>query len=125
VWLLTNRKAKVRRGKVQLIDASGERFWKSMRRSLGSKRREIPPEARDTIVHIFHEIANGNGEWSDVSKLFDTEDFGYRELRIERPLRLRFQATPDRIDARRKERSPKRMIFDRHSSLTDLTQRSA
>jgi type I restriction enzyme M protein len=42
VWLLTNRKPPVRRGKVQLIDASGERFWKAMRKSLGSKRREIP-----------------------------------------------------------------------------------
>ncbi len=79
VWLLTNRKAKARRGKVQLIDASGERFWKSLRKNLGSKRREIPPEARNTIVRIFHDMANGGGDWSDVSKIFDTEDFGYRE----------------------------------------------
>ena len=48
VWLLTNRKPASRRGKVQLIDASGERFWKSMRKSLGSKRREIPDEAPRT-----------------------------------------------------------------------------
>jgi len=98
VWLLTNRKPKARLGKVQLIDGSGEQFWKSMRRSLGSKRREIPPDARDTIVHIFHDMANGGGEWSDVSKLFDTQDFGYREIRIERPLRLSFQVTPSRIE---------------------------
>ena len=51
VWLLTNRKPAARRGKVQLIDASGERFWKSMRKSLGSKRREIPEAtARKEIV---------------------------------------------------------------------------
>jgi type I restriction enzyme M protein len=61
VWLLTNRKETKRRGKVQLIDASGERFWKPMRKNLGSKRREIRDEARETISHIFHEMANGGG----------------------------------------------------------------
>src|SRR5258708_33593957 len=75
-----------------------------MRKSLGSKRREIPPEARDTIVHIFHQMANGGGEWSDVSKIFDTVDFGYREIRIERPLRLTFQATPERVEKLKTEK---------------------
>lgn len=98
VWLLTNKKERKRQGKVQLIDASGERFWKAMRKSLGSKRRLIPDDARETIVHIYHEFANGGGEWADVSKIFDTEDFGYREIRIERPLRLNFQAAPERIE---------------------------
>jgi len=104
LWLLTNRKAKARRGKVQLIDASGERFGKLMRKNLGSKRREIPPEARDTIVQIFHDMANGGGEWSDVSKIFDSKDFGYREIRVERPLRLSFQATPERIATLKSEK---------------------
>ncbi|TPL76249.1 SAM-dependent DNA methyltransferase [Mesorhizobium sp. B2-3-13] len=98
VWLLTNRKEPKRRGKVQLIDASGERFWKPMRKSLGSKRREIRDDARETIVHIFHEMANGGGEWADVSRIFDTTDFGYREIKIEQPLRLNFQANPERIE---------------------------
>jgi type I restriction enzyme M protein len=97
VWLLTNRKAKERRGKVQLIDASGEQFWKPMRKNLGSKRREIRDEARETISTIFHEMANGGGPWSAVSKIFDTTDFGYREIRVERPLRLNFQASKERI----------------------------
>ena len=65
VWLLTNRKHKTRRGKVQLIDASGERFWKSMRKSLGKKRREIPEEARHQIVRIYADMLNGDGEWGD------------------------------------------------------------
>ena len=52
VWLLTNRKSNGRRGKVQSIDASSERFWKSMRKSLGSKRREIPEDARKEIVRL-------------------------------------------------------------------------
>ncbi|MGH6865532.1 MAG: type I restriction-modification system subunit M, partial [Methyloceanibacter sp.] len=98
VWILTNRKPKARRGKVQLINASGERFWKSMRKSLGSKRREIPEDARDEIVTIYADILNGNAGESEVSRIFDTTDFGYREIRIERPLRLSFQATPERLD---------------------------
>ena len=98
VWLLTNRKPAARRGKVQLIDASGEQFWKSMRKSLGSKRREIPEAARKEIIRIYADMLNGNGESGEFSKTFDTTDFGYREVRIERPLRLNFQAAPERIE---------------------------
>nr|WP_306296347.1 class I SAM-dependent DNA methyltransferase [Acidomonas methanolica] len=98
VWLLTNRKDRKRRGKVQLIDASGERFWTPMRKNLGSKRREIRDDGRETITHIFHEMANGGGPWSAVSKIFDASDFGYREVRVERPLRLNFQSSPERIE---------------------------
>jgi type I restriction enzyme M protein len=76
VWLLSNRKQADRRGKVQLIDASGERFWKSMRKSLGSKRREITDEACDEITRIYSEMLNGGGEHADVSKIFATTDFG-------------------------------------------------
>lgn len=97
VWLLTNRKERKRRGKVQLINASGERFWTSMRKNLGSKRREIRDDGRETITHIFHEMANGGGAWSAVSKIFDASDFGYREIRVEHPLRLNFQSSPERI----------------------------
>lgn len=91
VWLLTNRKDTARQGKVQLIDASGERFWKPMRKSLGSKRREIPPGATDEIARIYHDMLNGNSDWADVSKIFDTTEFGYREIRVERPLKLRVE----------------------------------
>jgi type I restriction enzyme M protein len=99
VWLLTNRKDDARQGKVQLIDASGERFWKSMRKSLGSKRREIPEEACHEIARIYAEMLNGDGEWGDVSKIFDTDDFGYHEIRVERPLKLAFELKPESIDA--------------------------
>jgi len=97
VWLLTNRKLPNRVGKVQLIDASGERFWKSMRKSLGSKRREITDEARAEIVRLYAEFLNGESGEGDVSKIFLTTDFGYREIRVERPLRLSFQASAERI----------------------------
>ena len=99
VWLLTNRKQPERRGKVQLIDASGERFWKSMRKSLGSKRREITDEAVDEIARIYSEMLNGDGDWGDVSKIFATTDFGYREIRIERPLKLAFEVSKKSLEA--------------------------
>jgi type I restriction enzyme M protein len=97
VWLLTNRKAANRQGKVQLIDASSERFWKPMRKSLGSKRREIPEEARADIVRLYEGFLNGESGESEVSKIFDAAEFGYREIRVERPLRLNFQASKERI----------------------------
>lgn len=98
VWLLTNRKSANRRGKVQLIDASGERFWKSMRKSLGSKRREIPEEARAEIVRIYAGFLNGESGEGEVSRIFDTADFGYREIRVERPLKLNFSVDAERLD---------------------------
>lgn len=98
IWILSNRKAADRRGKVQLIDASGERFWQSMRKSLGSKRRLISDAARAEIVRIYGEALNGRAGYGDVSKIFDTTDFGYREIRVERPLRLKFQITEEGLD---------------------------
>jgi len=104
VWLLNNRKPSARRGKVQLIDASSDGFWKSMRKSLGSKRREIPEAARHEIVRIYAEMLNGDGPYGEFSKIFDREDFGYREIRVERPLRLSFQVTPERLEALKAEK---------------------
>jgi len=98
VWLLTNRKPSHRQGKVQLIDASGERFWKSMRKSLGSKRREITDEARAEIVRIYAGFLNGESGEAEVSRIFDSADFGYREIRVERPLKLNFSAHTERLD---------------------------
>ena len=72
-------------GKVQLIDASGERFWTGMRKSLGSKRREIPETARDQIVRLYADFLNGESGEGDVAKIFDTSDFGYREIRSSGP----------------------------------------
>jgi len=97
VWLLNNRKPETRAGKVQLIDASGERFWQSMRKSLGSKRREIPDAARAEIVRLYADFVNGESDESDVSKIFQTTDFGYREIRVELPLKLNFQVSDERL----------------------------
>ena len=122
VWLLTNRKAKERRGKVQLIDASSERFWSSMRKSLGSKRREIPEETRREIVRIYAGMLNGAGEedWSDVSKVFESREFGYREIRVERPLRLNFQASEARIERLGQEKAFSKLDEETKEEILDL-----
>lgn len=120
VWLLTNKKAAKRRGKVQLIDASGDGFWSPMRKSLGSKRRQIPDAARETIVRIFHEMANGGGEWAAVSKILDTTDFAYREIKVERPLRLNFQTAPERIECLKVETAFAKLDESQQAELLDV-----
>ena len=104
VWVVTNRKAPARKGLVQLIDATS--FWVPMRRSLGDKRREIPLERAQEILGILRRFTDGetrrvdkdgSSEEITVSRVFPTTHFGFRKVTIERPLRLNFQATPERI----------------------------
>jgi type I restriction enzyme M protein len=91
IWIVTNRKRPERRGKVQLINAAD--LYQKMRRSLGNKRNEL------SDAHIA-EITRICGEFKETeqSKIFDKEDFGFRQITIERPLRLSFQVTPERIE---------------------------
>ena len=111
VWLLTNRKTPERKGKAQLIDAS--EFWTPMPRSLGDKRRQIPPERARHILEILDAGrdgqtqpmgASGRAENAAVSRIFPTSHFGFRKITVERPLRLNFQATPERIARLENER---------------------
>ncbi len=122
VWMLTNRKEEKRQGKVQLIDASGERFWKSMRKSLGSKRREIPEDARKEIVRLYSEMLNGNSDWGEYSKIFDTTDFGYREVRVEHPLKLNFQVTEERLELLKQEKPFIRLAEDENQELLNALE---
>ena len=104
VWVVTNRKATERTGKVQLIDATS--FWVPMRKSLGDKRREIPLERAQDILKIladFHDgdartvTKEGKEEEVVVSRVYPTTHFGFRKITVERPLRLELQASPERI----------------------------
>ncbi len=96
IWVVTNRKAAKRRGMVQLIDASS--FWVQMRKTLGDKRREIPLERAQDILRILADFKDGDTrEDLVVSRIFPTTHFGFRKITVERPLRLSFQATPERI----------------------------
>ncbi len=112
VWVLTNRKAPARVGRVQLIDATA--FWVPMRKSLGDKRREIPTDKAQDIVALLAACCDGDtrrvakddkDEDVVVSRLFPTTQFGFRKITIERPLRLSFQATPERIARLEDERA--------------------
>jgi type I restriction enzyme M protein len=90
VWIVTNRKPKARKGKVQLVN--GVDLFRKMRKSLGNKRNELGSEHIETLAKTFGEFRE-----TEISKIFDNEAFGYRRIVVERPLRLAFQATPERI----------------------------
>ena len=94
VWIVTNRKEKRRKGKIQLFDARN--IYVPMRKSLGDKRRMIgngeegTPNQIDDIVKHYARFSE-----SDISKIFDNKDFGYTRVTVERPLRLGYQMTDD------------------------------
>src|SRR5262249_35806381 len=85
VWVVSNRKAEQRKGKVQLIDASG--FFQKMRKSLGSKRKELSPEHIEDITRIFGEFKKATRDGVPISRVFKNEEFGYRTITVERPQR--------------------------------------
>jgi type I restriction enzyme M protein len=85
VWIVSNRKPDARKGKVQLIDASG--FWQKMRKSLGSKRKELSPEHIEEITRIFGNFKKMTKDGVPISRIFKNEDFGYRTITVERPER--------------------------------------
>jgi type I restriction enzyme M protein len=96
VWVVTNRKPKDRRGKIQLIDATS--LFVKMRKSLGNKRNEIGdgtngrPDQIAEITRLY-----GDFEEGETSKIFDNEDFGYWRVTVERPLRLNFAVDDERL----------------------------
>src|SRR5260221_10740003 len=93
VWIVTNRKEKRRKGKIQLLDARD--VWpaggrEDSKRSRGDKRRHITANQIAEIVKLY-----GGGADGETSKTFDNADFGYTRVTVERPLRLRYQMTPE------------------------------
>jgi type I restriction enzyme M protein len=85
VWIVSNRKEPKRKGRVQLIDASG--FWQKMRKSLGSKRRELSPAHIEDITKIFGAFKEVTRDGAPISRIFKNEEFGYRTITVERPQR--------------------------------------
>jgi len=81
IWVLSNKKTGTKReGKVQLINAND--LFEKRRKALGNKRNDIPMTAIEEITKIY-----GDFKASDISKIFDNEDFGYTKITVERPLR--------------------------------------
>ncbi|MCB0712621.1 MAG: SAM-dependent DNA methyltransferase [Ignavibacteriae bacterium] len=119
IWIVTNRKRPERAGKVQLINAT-DFAWK-MKKSLGDKRKRLgdatdgSPNHIATLTKLYGDFADDvrmtvgeiqtnidpkrDQEKSQlVSKIFDNQDFGYLKITVERPLRLNFAVTDERID---------------------------
>lgn len=78
IWVLSNKKEKRRQGKVQLINANG--MYERRRKSLGNKRNDIPKESIDEITKLYAEFKE-----TQFSKIFDTQDFGYSKIVVDRP----------------------------------------
>ena len=129
IWVLTNRKAPRRAGQVQLID--GRQFFVKMRKSLGNKRNQLSQEQIDDLTRIHGNFQDGETrDLTDddpvthqprtrprvVSKVFANEDFGYRKITVERPLRLNFAATPERIARIEDERAFQNLARSRKHS---------
>lgn len=98
LWIISNLKMPHRRGKIQLIDASN--LYLPMRKGMGNKRKELTPEIIENISTIYGQFVEG-----EYCKILRNNEFGYRRITIERPLRLNFQAAEDRINVFKKNRS--------------------
>lgn len=97
LWILSNAKPETRKGRVKLIDATG--VGSKMRKSIANKRLEISEEHREAIVRAFDSTASQDNGVSVEVKDFVNHDFAYWTITVERPLQLRFECTPERIEA--------------------------
>ena len=92
IWLISNRKPDQRKGKVQLIDATG--MGASMRKNEGNKRKFVDQDSINAISRIYADF-----EESSVSKIFDYTDFGYRRVKVLRPLRIDIQFDAEKLES--------------------------
>ena len=90
IWVLSKNKRAERKGKIQLIDASG--IFHKLRKALGNKRNEITPEDRSAITKVYAEFKE-----TDCSKIYKNEEFMYREYVVMQPLQRSYAITGDRI----------------------------
>ena len=104
VWLVTNRKPPERRGKVQLID--GTRFFQKMKKSLNNKRNEITEDQIRFLTRVYGNYQDGETaevqidggtETRVISRIFENREFGFLKVTVERPLRMNFEASRERI----------------------------
>jgi type I restriction enzyme M protein len=91
IFILSNRKPEHRQGKIQLIDAT--EIYTDMRKNLGSKSRELKDEQIREVFEVYERF-----EETEISKIFDNEDFGYQQITVERPLRLKAQLSDELIE---------------------------
>jgi len=111
-WIVTNRKAKERKGKVQLIDA--REYFENMRKSLGNKRHYITEKQIEEIVDIYKLFRE-----SEKNRIFENEDFGYHKITVERPLQLNFQASNERIKLLKEENAFQKLTESKNKKKED------
>lgn len=92
VWILSKNKRKERKGKIQLIDASG--ICHKLRKPLGNKKNEFSPEDRATITKLYADF-----EENELVKIYDNEEFIYREYAVMQPLQRSYSITEESISA--------------------------
>lgn len=109
IWVLSNKKEARRKGKIQLIDATQTKS--PLRKNMGNKNCEFTPDIRKEIIRIFLDM-----EESDVSKIFDNSEFGYWNVTVDRPLRLR--VFPEREIPEKDEKG--KVLFKKHTELLDV-----
>lgn len=97
IWLLSNRKSAKRKGKVILVDARIKRT--QLRHNLGNKRYEIDEENAQDILSVYHAYSEG-----ECAKIFPTTAFAYREITVQRPLRLKFEITDESLTRLKKHK---------------------
>ena len=92
IWVLSKNKRRERKGKIQLIDASG--FYNKLRKALGNKKNEISPENRSEITKLYADFAE-----NEYCKIYKNEEFIYREFTVMQPLQRSYAITGERIEA--------------------------
>ena len=112
VWVLSNRKPEKRKGKVQLIDAT--QWFRPLRKNMGKKNCELAPEDIQRICDTFLAF-----EETPQSKLFPNAAFGYWKVKVERPLRLHSQLTPQRMETLRYASGDEEIRAALHEELGD------
>ncbi|WP_160032575.1 type I restriction-modification system subunit M [Paenibacillus sp. An7] len=115
IWILSNNKSAIRKGKVQLVNAVD--LSKKMKKSLGSKRNEISLEQIDEIVRLYGDFKEG-----EYVKIFDNEYFGYHKITVERPLRLNFLISEERIQRVAEEKAFLNLATSKKKGETGLAE---
>ncbi len=115
-WIVTNRKAPERRGKVQLVDARD--YFVKMRKSLGEKRKEISAKQIEEVTRLYGDFDEG-----DKVKIFPNEAFGLLRITVERPLQLRWEVADDTIAAVSAAKPIQKLEADTQAAVGDLLRK--
>lgn len=115
IWILTNHKSSLRKGKVELVNAID--FYQKMKKSLGNKRNELSETNINEIVRLYGDFKEGENV-----KIFDIEDFGFRKITVERPLRLNFKVDAERIERLKEEKAFEGLAKSRKKGFIGLQE---